>query len=1348
MKIERITVCNIASLAGTHSVDFTQKPLRSAGLFSISGATGAGKSTLLDALCLALFDQTPRLQIAKSSRAELNDGEKQNDTRMLLRRNTAQGFAEVAFVGIDRQRWTARWSVRRSRNSVDGKLQNVEMTLFEGHIAPGGAGKVAAGGKKTQVKDAIVERIGLTFEQFTRAVLLAQNDFATFLKATDQERAAILQALTGTERFEQIGRAVFARYAQERDTIAALQARLQGHQPLSDEERSAAEAVASTTAAIVVQLETQGKQYAEFAKWFERQTKLTNTVKDCQTAVTTAAANVDAAKARRVELQYTEETAHQARSLRHTQQHAAREQHTAKDNLQRAVQQQSKLTQELATAAEQHKTAVASQQETLHQQQAAQPILIKARELDARLPQLQLRVNQTSLALQTANTNNQDAQATLQRETQTHQQLQIQQQQLQDKQSQLEPFSPFVSELSLWLSRMDRAREAAESVRSATQQTAALAADLNSAQQQLTALQHTTDDLRQQYEAAASSLKDAETVRDGFDAEQLAKERNRCIVDHEVLTTFQQQLKEHQQRRVSADETASELQSFQNAAQTAQTDAQALIDVKIPRAQIVVETARAQLERITAAVDDHAQRLRLSLQASHPCPVCGSCEHPYRDHAPDADSTALLEAQAFLNEQEQTRDHLKSDLQQKQLQIRHAAQQIEKLQQRHSNLQQALSQPQWSAPDHPRVAAALLLPDDRRISAVQQELQKLSKRRLEIADNEDTLRKVTQLVQECRKQVDMIREQQQSVQQQLSEQEKTCEVLHSQHASAVKDREKAARDLQTATDALGGLFSSLPNSKERFTADSKQFRETFQSSVEHCGRIDQELTAVQSAIQQLTAKIEPLQTTAVKAKEACDQCLTQHTAAAAEHDSLLAERKAVFEGRAADEVEQELVELRRKADANVEDCRNTQHALEKSLAAADQSVESFTKQVSEKEQALQNAQAALSQWLEAFAQRTQQPCSMELLDQRLARDAHWIAAERQALQQLDEAVTKAQTTLDLQQQELEQHRLQRPTDETEAAVHEKVQQLLQELKQAKESHEHARDVVRDDDQRRRQNAELTAQLHTAQATADPWNKLNELVGSKEGDKFRMIAQRRTLDVLLSYANQQLHLLSARYRLERAAESLNLSVIDCDMGEDRRSIHSLSGGESFLVSLALALGLASLTSNRLPIESLFIDEGFGSLDPETLNTAMNALTHLEAQGRKVGVISHVKEMTDAIPVQIRVEKQRAGGASKIVIPGADPDVVNPPTEFEGSSNRRSAVSGVAESPEIRTIANEILTILKRESADGNSKVSTVAMRKEIGCQAPELKAAQTLLNGAVTQDGRSLRLVGQAQSVED
>jgi hypothetical protein len=118
----------------------------------------------------------------------------------------------------------------------------------------------------------------------------------------------------------------------------------------------------------------------------------------------------------------------------------------------------------------------------------------------------------------------------------------------------------------------------------------------------------------------------------------------------------------------------------------------------------------------------------------------------------------------------------------------------------------------------------------------------------------------------------------------------------------------------------------------------------------------------------------------------------------------------------------------------------------------------------------------------------------------------------------------------------------------------------------------------------------------------------------------------------------------------------------------------------LVSLALALGLASLTSNRLRIESLFIDEGFGSLDPATLATAMNALMQLEAQGRKVGVISHVTEMADAIPVQIKIEKGRAG-ASRLVVPGADPLLayVEPSAEAQSDKPLPAAVRNAVKAP---------------------------------------------------------------------
>ncbi len=174
---------------------------------------------------------------------------------------------------------------------------------------------------------------------------------------------------------------------------------------------------------------------------------------------------------------------------------------------------------------------------------------------------------------------------------------------------------------------------------------------------------------------------------------------------------------------------------------------------------------------------------------------------------------------------------------------------------------------------------------------------------------------------------------------------------------------------------------------------------------------------------------------------------------------------------------------------------------------------------------------------------------------------------------------------------------------------------------------------------------LQEELNACRMESERWAKLNELAGSADGAKFRRIAQGYTLDILLNYANVQLRELTRRYRLERVPETLALQVIDRDMCDEVRTVHSLSGGESFLVSLALALGLSSLSSNRMRVESLFIDEGFGSLDAETLRVAMDALESLRTQGRKIGVISHVQEMTERIPVRICVN--RAGNGRSVI-----------------------------------------------------------------------------------------------------
>ena len=165
-----------------------------------------------------------------------------------------------------------------------------------------------------------------------------------------------------------------------------------------------------------------------------------------------------------------------------------------------------------------------------------------------------------------------------------------------------------------------------------------------------------------------------------------------------------------------------------------------------------------------------------------------------------------------------------------------------------------------------------------------------------------------------------------------------------------------------------------------------------------------------------------------------------------------------------------------------------------------------------------------------------------------------------------------------------------------------------------------------------------------------WVKLNEMIGSSAGDKFAKFAQGITLDQLIYLANQHLDILSPRYELQRSLDSnkmLEIEVIDGFQGDVVRPVSTLSGGESFIVSLSLALGLSALASQKISIDSLFLDEGFGTLDSDSLEMALNALNNLQNSGKMIGVISHVEALKERIPKQIKVVP-KGDGTSRVVI----------------------------------------------------------------------------------------------------
>ncbi len=1332
MRILRITVNNIASLSGTHTVDFTRDPLKSAGLFSISGATGAGKSTLLDALCLALYDATPRLnQVGRL--AELANGEKQSDPRNLLRRGSGEGFAEVAFVGVDGQSWTSRWRVRRSRRSADGALQSVEMTLYRGHIAVGGEGPVADGGKKTLVLKSIEEKIGLTFEQFTRAVLLAQNDFATFLKADDKERAEILQALTGTAHFESISRSLFLRCGAEQKALESLGSLLAGNAPLPEDARAEAETARALAEQQLAIVESRHKELQTHADWFITRSKLIAEKSRAEETLQQAVTHRTAAEPRRTELARTEEIARDARPLRVAERNALAQAMAAASAVELARTKRDELAQAFKAAADRHQAAAEVHTTVVAEQKAHDLPLRKARALDETLSIVHTQFQKSNADLEAANAALKTAEENLKTVVDGRSIRLQEQQSLERDRERLKAFAPFVADSAKWLDRIDAAIAGSQQVDVAKAHAKLLSKELAELDERLTQEEQSRIPLQTQFESASAALAAAVEAEKKFDTDQLAADRSKRESAKSVLTALFHQLKNARGLRERVNAQAEMLEQLQAAQGFDATAIEQIRTVEIPQSELAIEVAKTQLEFIQAAVDDHAKRLRLTLQKDKECPVCGSTSHPYSQHAPELEATAVKAAKKSIKDLEKKRDEALSREARLRGSMETRSQQIEAKAAELAATKSQVVDIVFESHDHPEVVDVLAIEEEARLPVMEARLLEINGELRSIEKKEQNARNAAKLTSDCREALQNSEQALKELNDRLQQLSADRGILNEAHKNAVAGLRKAEEQRAEVDGRLSNLWTGLPAAKQDFESDAVAFRRVFERSATECGDIEKRIGELISLIQQADAAIRPLEHSVTDARTAANVCAATFAEISKGREERLKERSQLFDGRAADVVEEDLANRLAAAAKSLDEAVTSKTDADRLLVAATSECETKTQAAEQAQAKLAAATAVRESWMEAFTARTGTSLTLSELDGLLARDEVWIQAERDAVRQLDEAVTAAESACQVYAEQLQQHVNTQPTQDEEQTVLAALQAMDEELNGAKRNLSSAQAVILSDDSRRVQNVDLMEQIRKQDAKADPWRKLNELLGSSDGAKFRMIAQRRTLDLLLRYANHQLNNLAVRYRLERLPESLNLIVIDRDMGDERRSIHSLSGGESFLVSLALALGLASLTSNRLRIESLFIDEGFGSLDPETLNTAMSALMHLEAQGRKVGVISHVTEMTDAIAVQIKVVKGR-GGASRIIVQGdhgaAEPDVSLPGAEDVPELARD-------ESPQV--LGNRILELLQRELRAGKDRVSSKSLRDELNCDPKAFKAAQAWLGDRVVVDGRSLRL---------
>ena len=280
MKINKITIHNLASIADAE-IDFTQPPLSNTPLFIICGETGAGKTTVIDAVCLSLYGQTPRFESAVVDRTnKIENPENQSDNmaaddrRNILRKGTAEAWAETVFEGDDGKIYMAQWKAVRARKKADGKFQPAKNTLFEQVNAE----FIPLTEKQAEFKDKITILTGYDYNRFVRCVLLAQNQFSKFLLAKTDDKADILQMLTDTSIYENISQRIFERRSIENEKLSRLREKFSTLALLTEDEIAARNQIIADCNKKETEFQKQLTDIQQNINWFTLQSKLQQNV--------------------------------------------------------------------------------------------------------------------------------------------------------------------------------------------------------------------------------------------------------------------------------------------------------------------------------------------------------------------------------------------------------------------------------------------------------------------------------------------------------------------------------------------------------------------------------------------------------------------------------------------------------------------------------------------------------------------------------------------------------------------------------------------------------------------------------------------------------------------------------------------------------------------------------------------------------------------------------------------------------------------------------------------------------------------------------------------------------------
>lgn len=1240
MKILAIRGENLASLK-SFDVNLYGDILGETGLFSITGPTGAGKSTLLDALCLALYGRIPRVSEERSA-YELSISEKDSlgvsDARHVMRRGATACFAEVDFEG-PAGRWRARWSVNRARRKPDGKIQSATVELHNLDT-----GEPVGEHRPTETFKLIEERIGLTYEQFCRSVLLAQGDFASFLKAKGHDRAALLEKMTGTELYSRISVLAHDRSKAEAEKLRDLERDAGGLRVLAPEERDALAAELTDQQAENLRLTDDARQAEAALRWHEtaEQLHFATTAADDERKAAHAAS--EAAEPDRVRLRRFEK-AETVRALVAGFDGATRRATDARRNVEELQNRLSDIETEARQRAAASVEAGQALENAEHERQSRQPEIDAAKTLDIRLTDATASVEAAQRDFETAETERASAERRVRDGEAAAAEVQHRLTKAEVWLTANAGLSPVAAQWERWKAEIERfgaARETRENLQirldGLAQSVTRLEKENEAAILQKDAAVQTSAVEKDVFDAACAAL---QAFRDEFRPERLRADLDRLANRLETLNETERLARELAAR---AAERATELATAEREEQAAA--ACAARGDELTESRMRCEAARAarreELE-LARATEELAARRPDLLKPGRPCPLCGSTEHPDAEAVVHLSETVeklrgevaaaereLADVQLRLTECERDRSVHQAKAEAAHAAAKKKTDDIAALTDRWNELRED------GLPADPLAEnVADVLKDAK--NAVRGALETLAVRETEAEEltrrrdaARDALNAATDAVTQA-----------------------TGEVFQTESAlnAARRDREATEREFQTvistcdeAITVLNEPFSGFETGwRAEIDADWKTFARNLVQKVEAWRKTETAKAAAEAALRDGAAQLATAR--AVLAGSAASvgekrRDLETKTEARATH---AAERAKLLDGNPVAETVARLDGVLRQAKEAFEAARAAANQSEKDRAAAESALQQAKLAVETFEHEVEAAHAALDAGVQdaGFS-------NLETVRQLLESSPAERAALSETLDGIARRVTQAETVFRERSDRLTAHlasdapQLDPPLARDRAAtLRTSVEVVLRRIGEIEGR-------LKDDDDARDRLSDRLADAAKQRMVTDRWARLDDLIGSADGKKFRVFAQSLTLDILLGAANHYLEKLRPRYRLERVPnQDMELQVIDHDLGDEIRTCGSLSGGETFLVSLSLALGLSSLSSRTVAIESLFIDEGFGTLDKDSLESAVAMLDTLQAEGRKIGIISHIPDLAERIGFQVAVTPT-GNGTSRVSV----------------------------------------------------------------------------------------------------